>query len=295
MRDLIVPRPVRRGDVVRIIAPAGAFDRTLFWRGVGWLSTHFRVRFERDIFSRHDFFAGDDQRRAAELEAALRCRESRAIIAARGGVGCTRLVAGFPTKALCDHPQWLVGFSDITALHCETARAGVASLHAHNVTGLGRGDADERARWLTALSDPLRQRSVPVRMLTPGAARGPLVGGNLVLLHDMLVGGRWLPPWGSILFVEEIAEPPYRIDRLLSALERAGVFDRVSGLVVGDISASNVGPNGVTPREVFRQLGRRTSLPVAWGCPSGHERRNQPLHLGLPAQLLEGRLTLNPR
>src|SRR5690606_1903477 len=113
------------------------------------------------------------------------------------------------------------------ALHCEAARAGVASLHAHNVTGLGRGDEEERQRWLQAVFAPMAVRTTALRMLTPGTASGILTGGNLVLLHDLVVSGHWRPPDGGVLFVEEIAEPPYRIDRMLCALERAGVFDRI--------------------------------------------------------------------
>jgi muramoyltetrapeptide carboxypeptidase len=294
VREIIVPAPAALGDVVRVIAPSGVFDRALFWRGLGWLSRHFEVRYDRGVFARAGLFAGDDLRRAAELDAALRCTEARAVIAARGGVGCTRLLPGLDVSALRVAPKWLVGFSDVTALHCFARRAGVASLHAHNVTGLGRGDDAERERWLNALCRPSRQRRTSVEMLTPGRARGTLTGGNLVLLHDLAISGAFRPPPGSVVFFEEVAEPPYRIDRMLGALERSGFFDRVRGVVVGDVTESAVAANGVRPIDVFRSLGKRCGLPVGWGYPSGHGRRNDPLPLGLPVVLEEGVVTINP-
>ncbi len=294
MREIIVPVPAARGDVVRVIAPSGVFDRTLFWRGLGWLSRHFRVRYDRGVFQRAGLFAGDDRRRAAELDTALRCTDARAVIAARGGVGCTRLLSGIDVGALRRAPKWLVGFSDVTALHCVAGRAGLASLHAHNITGLGRSDGAERERWLSALCCPTQQRRTTVEMLTPGRARGPLTGGNLALLHDLAISGEFRPTPGSVVFFEEVAEPPFRIDRMLGALERSGFFDRVSGVVVGDVTDSAVAANGVRPIDVFRSLGKRCSLPVGWGFPAGHGRRNDPLPLGLPAALEEGVVTINP-
>lgn len=290
MSQFIVPPPLKPGDIVRVIAPAGPFDRTLFWRGVGWLAHHFRLSFDREAFAREGFLAGSDRRRLRELDQALDCPRAAAIVAARGGVGCTRLVGRVDFSRLRARPKWMVGFSDITALHLEAQRMGVASLHAHNVTGLGQGDAPEREAWLAALVGPPCFESAPLEMLRPGVAAGPLLGGNLALLHDSVGCGRFTPPPGYVLFLEEIGEAPYRIDRMLVGLERAGVLDRASGIVVGHVAASPPGPAGTSARDVFFRFAQRLRLPLAWGLEAGHGRPNHPLALGLPARLESRRL-----
>ena len=128
MRPVSFPPPLRRSDPVQLIAPAGPFDRALFWRGAGWLAQHFRVRFAPDIRARTGFVAGSTERRLTELNRALRCTESKAIFCARGGSGSTELLLDGDFSALARHPKWLIGFSDVTALLNEALRAGVAAI-----------------------------------------------------------------------------------------------------------------------------------------------------------------------
>src|SRR5690606_10273531 len=135
------PPPLRPGDRVRIIAPSGPFDRALLLRGAGWLAERYRVEFDGGIFSRQGFLAGSDARRLGELDAALRTPELGAVISARGGYGLSRIVYQADLAALRRYPKWIVGFSDVTALHLEASRVGVMSMHAHNAAGLGRADA----------------------------------------------------------------------------------------------------------------------------------------------------------
>lgn len=279
-----MPPSPRPGDVLRIIAPAGPFDRTLFWRGVDFLATTFRVRLGDHVFARQGFLAGDATARAADLRAALACPDARIVVCARGGVGCADL---FAPEFLDDWspaawpPKWLVGFSDITALHARWQALGLPSVHASNVTSLGVGCAAVRERWLEHVVEPLRAQRWELETLYPGLAEGPLVGGNLAVLHDLCASGHWHPPPGSVLFLEEVAEPPYRIHRMLSALDRAGALRQVSGLVVGQITNSHPGPHGVTARQVFATWCTQWRLPSAWGLPAGHEPSvNHPLTLG---------------
>lgn len=291
-----MPKALCSGDLVRVIAPAGPFDRALFYRGLSWLSERFRVIYDRGVFQRSGLFAGDDSRRLNELNAALRCPQTAAIIAARGGAGCSRIAPAADFAALRQYPKWLVGFSDVTALHVEAQAVGVASLHAHNLTGLGRSHMATRTEWLQALSAPHEAPpQTPLEMLTPGSAQGPVVGGNLALVHNAVAAGRWHSVPGAILFFEEVAEACYRIDRMLVALEQAGVFRTAAAVLVGDITECDVGQAGVSARDVFASLGARTSLPVAWGFPAGHGVRNVPLILGQRLNLDLGLLTLAQR
>jgi muramoyltetrapeptide carboxypeptidase len=290
------PDALRPGDRVRVVAPSGPFDRALFWRGVGWLGSRYRVELDRALLSKSGFLAGSDDRRAEELNLALRSRDVRAILNARGGYGLTRILDRLDLPAIVDAPKWFVGFSDATTLHVALGRIGVASLHAHNVCGLGRGDARERADWLAALEDPGACRQiVGLESWQPGHAEGPLFGGNLTVLFTCAAAGRLRVPERAVLVLEDVTEAAYRLDRMLTALTTAGLFDRASAVVVGDLTDCPTGTHGVPPLQVVRERLSRLGLPVLAGLGSGHGRRNLPLPFGLPARVEPGALTICPR
>lgn len=284
--DFVAPPALRRGDVLSVIAPSGAFDRTLFWRGMGWLAEHFRLRFQADVCSHHGFTAGSPERRLRELDAALSDEQARGIVCARGGYGAGEIAAHAAFVQLRRKPKWLIGFSDVTALHVEAQRLGVMSLHAHNITGLGPGDAEERERWLSqVICGPEHEQVYTLSEQQGPTRRGVLVGGNLTLVHQATIAGRFRPPPGAVLFLEEVAEAPYRLARLLLGLESAGVFDTLSAIVVGQITPSCADRHGVTPFEVFARTAERHGLSLGWGLAIGHERPNAPLVLGGNATL----------
>jgi muramoyltetrapeptide carboxypeptidase len=289
---LLLPPPVRPGDTLRIVAPSGPFDRTLFFRALGWLGQRYRVVWDRSCLQRDGYLAGADRRRLAELNAALQDPTARALIAARGGYGATRITDRADFAALARHPKWCVGFSDITALHLEALRVGVASIHAPNLAALGRGDADTREDWQRALEQPLAPRSFEnLRALVPGRARGTLVGGNLTLLFCSAASGRLLLPQGCLLFLEEVSEAPYRIDRMLTSLLTSGHLERVAGFCIGDLSGEG---SSEAALEVVRERLQPLGVPVLAGLPIGHGRINRCLPLGVPALLDAAALVLNP-
>jgi muramoyltetrapeptide carboxypeptidase len=286
MAAVLVPEALRRGDRVCVIAPSGPFDRTLVLRGIGWLATRYRVKFDRGIFSREGFLAGDDSRRLRELESALSDPDVRAVIAARGGYGLGRIAHLCDWRALRDAPRWLVGFSDVTAAHVEAARVGVASLHAHNAAGLGRGDAHARDAWVAALERPTTRRAFErLKTLHAGRAQGPLIGGNLTVLHACLASGRLSLPKGCVLLLEDVGETSYRLDRMLTGLIQSGSLDSVAGVVVGMLSDCSAGKWAVPAEDVVRERLATLRVPVATELPVGHGRRNDPIVLGAPALL----------
>jgi muramoyltetrapeptide carboxypeptidase len=269
-----------------VIAVSSPFDRTLFFRGVGFLAERYRVEIAGGTLSRLGFLAGPDEQRLAALDAALADPGVRAVIAARGGYGALRIAHAARWPALLEHPKWLVGFSDVTSLHVEAQRCGLCSLHADNAGGLGRGDARARARFVQALEAPALERCfASLQPIRPGTAEGPLVGGNLTVLFSAHAAGRLRLPDGCLLFLEDVQEASYRIDRMLSALRVAGVFDRVSGVVLGDFTDCSPQPHGVSVEEVLAERLSTLGVPVAAGLPVGHGRINQPLTLGLDAKL----------
>lgn len=288
----VLPAPLRPGARIAVIAPSSPFDRTLVFRGLGWLAGRYRLEWDRSLFERRGYLAGSDERRLAELDRCLADPNLAAVITARGGYGLTRIADRADWAALARHPKWLVGFSDTTLLHLFALRSGVASLHGHNVAGLGRGDAHGRARFSAVLEAPSAVRTISgLEPWVKGRARGPLAGGNLTLLESCLSTGRlWLPE-GAILALEDVTEQAYRVDRMLSALFAAGVTDRIAGVVVGEFT--DCPPSrGVPVSEVLRERLSMLRVPVLSGLRFGHGAWNEPLVIGGPAALDAERGTL---
>jgi muramoyltetrapeptide carboxypeptidase len=294
LAPLVIPPALQPGATVRIIAPASPFDRTLALSGIAFLGERYRVQFDWSMFERDGFLAGSDERRELELSRALAAPEVAAVIAARGGYGITRIASRVDFGALRRAPKWLIGFSDVTALHLEALAAGVASLHAHHAAGLGRGDAHAREHWLAAVEHPLRPRELTGRVLRPGRVRGPLVGGNLTVLFTCAVTGRLRLPRGCILALEDVTEASYRIDRMMSALRLGGHLDGVAGVALGGFTDCPEGVHRVSVERVVERELEALGVPAVVGLPFGHDLPNEPLLLGAEAELdaQRGRLRL---
>lgn len=290
----LVPPALRPGAVVRIIAPSGPFDVELFERGVQWLGERYEVQIAEGCLARNGFLAGPDELRRSSLEAALAAPVD-AIIAARGGYGATRIAHRVDWTQLQRSPKWLVGFSDVTALHLEALAVGVCSLHAENVAGLGRASAVAQDEWRLALEEPTRAHSLSgLSGWHSGAAEGPLCGGNLTVLFAVHAAGRLRLPRGAVLALEDITEAPYRVDRMLTALIIAGAFDGVAGVVLGDFTDCAAGTHGVPVEAVLQERLAELRVPILAGLEFGHGARNRPLPFGQRARVdaNQGRLEL---
>lgn len=281
MGGFVLPPALKPGDRIRLVAPSSPFDRALFFRGAGFLAERYRVELSRSVLKRHGLFAGSDAERRADLAEAFADPEVRAVVAARGGYGAGRIAHLLDWSAMRRAPKWLVGFSDVTALHIEAQTAGLCSLHAHNAAGLGRGDARGREQWLSALEAPNSAPPISAReSLLPGRARGPLAGGNLSVLFASLAAGRLRLPQGCVLAIEDVSEASYRIDRMLSAMIVGGLFRPVSAVLVGDFTDCPPGATNVPVEAVLRERLSALGVPVLLGLPFGHGRHNVPLLLG---------------
>jgi muramoyltetrapeptide carboxypeptidase len=266
----------------------------LFWRAIGWLSKYYCPIFDPTIFRRDGFLAGSDERRRLELQLAIDDREISAIVVARGGWGAARLTSAVDFGGLLSHPKWLVGYSDPTTLHICAWQIGIASMHANNLVGLGRGDAEARNDWLEALEFPEKCRILVGHSLCAGRASGVLVGGNLTVLLSSLAEGKLDFPDNCILALEDVGESSYRVDRMLSALLNSGVTDKVAAYALGQFIDCDAGKFGVSVSEVLSDRLGQAGVPVVMGLPFGHGRVNSPLPLGTRATLdgLRGELRL---
>jgi muramoyltetrapeptide carboxypeptidase len=282
-----MPRPfaLRPGDGIAVIAPASAFDKERFERGVRalqdiGLEPHYRP----GIFERHQgYLAGDDRRRLDELRHALQDSSAKALVLARGGYGLQRIVSDLPADLVEKSAKPVVGYSDATILHEVWWRAHVPSIHGPMCTQLGEDrTALERLGMLLSGEDPGRIHWPP-HAVRSGRAEGPLRGGNLAVLASLC--GTPLQPGfnGCIVLLEDLNEPPYRLDRLCTQLLQSGAFDGAKGIVVGDLFG--MGETSEGRNEVLAERLEPLGIPLVFGAPFGHAGRNQPVALGVPHAL----------
>jgi muramoyltetrapeptide carboxypeptidase len=294
---VILPPPLRPGDPVRVIAPASPFDPAAFEKGLAVLDRRLGLvpRMRADVTARRGYLAGDDARRVEEWREAVADPEAKAIFCARGGYGAMRILPAVDPAPLLEHPRMLVGFSDVTALHAALNRAGVATVHGPVVTQLGRAPEDaiahleqlifRRAPRPGAFDVPAPGAGVvATRTLRPGRASGPLVGGTLMILAHLL-GTPFAPVLdGAILFLEEVGERPYRIDRCLTQLRLSGALDGVAGIAVGQFTQCDDG--GQLGLDVVRETALALGVPAIEGLPCGHVDENLALPFGARATLV---------
>jgi muramoyltetrapeptide carboxypeptidase len=287
--ELAAPPPLRPGALVAIVAPASPFAREELFRGLAWLRTRYDLTLSSRILERTGYTAGDDARRASELAAAMTNPDVSAVICARGGYGAMRILDALPWSAFARRPKWLVGFSDVTALHVAANALGVCTVHGPNVTGLGRSiTASERLALVDALEGRPAALWSDLEVLHGAGfapVRGPLVGGNLSLVASMAAGGRLAIPQGAILALEDVTERPYRIDRMLTSLRLGGHLANLAAIVLGGFTQCDAGPDGVTALDVLADRTAGLGIPVVTSAPFGHGAPNRAFVLGATAEL----------
>lgn len=299
-----LPPPVRPGDRVGVAALSGPAEARRLERGLEALAAlGFEPVAAGNAARRAGLFAGDDDARLDGFHELAADPSIRAILFVRGGHGLLRLLPRLDWGLLARHPRAYVGYSDLTPFLLEVVRRlGVVSFHGPMVAAdLARGlDAEEEASLLAALAGDY-PAEVVVEMAEEDRARpaveGPLLGGCLSLLTAVL-GTPFAPRLdGSILFLEDVGEPLYRLDRMLTHLRLSGSLDAIHAMVFGQIGCLDApaqDPAGcIRP---LREAMGEVSWPVAWGVAAGHRAPNLTLPLGLPARLdpAAGRLTLGP-
>lgn len=293
MLEHVRPPPLTPGDRIRVIAPSSPFDREAFERGVARLRERYEVVYQDDIFEREAYLAGSDARRLLELDDALADDKARCILAARGGYGAARIAYGLSKERIRNANKWLVGFSDVTALHAAWARAGVMSVHGPMAATLGKdvetAESEARVtRLIETLEGTRTLEACGLKTRTSGVARGRLLGGNLAVLVS-LAGTPLFPRTdGAVLFLEDIGEKPYRVDRMLTQLKEMGVFRQLAGLVFGGFTDCAPGPDGRTVDDVIAECARSLDVPVASGLSAGHLDDNVPLVFGEIVELDAG-------
>jgi len=289
-----LPRRLKPGDTIGIAAPAGPFDRGLFHRGTRVLEEMgFNVFMPEGLFEVDGYLAGDDDHRARLVNELFADNNVHAVMCARGGYGCMRILPLLDYPTIKNNPKVFMGFSDITALlSVLLSRCGLVSFHGPVVTSLAEASGTERQALLEAVSSagPFQIRAPDGITLSPGSESGILCGGNLTILCH-LVGTPFAPDFvGKILFLEDRGEAPYRIDRMLVHMKLAGCFDDLAGLVLGLFKDCG------QPEDIFRIVGDvfgDCHLPILAGLEVGHGNLNLTLPVGVEATLDADRRVLS--
>jgi len=291
---LHAPRALLPGSRLVVVAPSSPFEQEPFAAGLALLRARYEVICRTDVIARDGFLAGDDARRLTELQDAIKDDSVDAIVAARGGYGATRLIDRLDLSALGRRPKLLVGFSDITALHALWARAGVRSVHGVMVASLGVASLGAQGALAAEQLCAVLEGHVPEPCVgltdwtegrVRGAVEGVLLGGNLTVL-TALIGTPYFPSLaGAVLFLEDVGERPYRVDRMLTTWRQAGVLRGVAGVVLGAFTNCDPGPDGRTVEDVLRMNLSALGVPVVSGLRAGHVDDNQPLPFGAPVEL----------
>ena len=299
------PLPLKPGDPIGIIAPGGRLsDMSRFHSGLAVLrDMGLHPVFPHDLWPGEEYLADTDDNRALEFNRLFRDPEIKALIALRGGYGCLRLLDKFDYGLTGVHAKMVIGFSDITLLQNDLyQKTGLISLHGPVVTSLGDLSPKARERFSLCLGgrwyEPIVDKKIEILRAGPCLA-APLIGGNLASLLSLL-GTPFDFPWDNVLlFLEDINEPAYRVDRMLTQLALAGKLDNLSGLILGDFS-------GVFPEKSAQQqsyietiwqriliLCRKTDFPIWGNFPAGHRPHNLTLPLGALAEMQSGNATLS--
>ena len=311
---VVKPRRLAAGDTVGLVAPASATFNSMdleiareSLQGLG-----LTVKVGKHLLGRHGYLAGSDKDRAADINTFFADASVRAVLPIRGGWGSSRVLPYLDFDGIRKNPKVVLGFSDITALLLSIhARTGLVTFHGPN--GLGRWDAwsvDHLKRVLfngeavrmenpKELSDrnSLTPTENRVQTITPGTARGRLLGGNLTVLTAIL-GSPYLPEWeGAILFLEDVGEDLYRVDRMFTQLKLAGVLDRIRGVVFGTCAECGPGEGfaSLTMEEILADHIKPLGVPAWFGAMIGHQMPQWTVPVGIDATIdaTHGTITLN--
>ncbi|GAB4245964.1 MAG: LD-carboxypeptidase [Deltaproteobacteria bacterium] len=293
------PRPLEKGGVIAICAPAGPVDPSRLERGIARLrAAGFVPEIADGVLAAGGYLAGDDDHRARQFEWALSVPEARAVMAARGGYGTTRILPRIDWRKAVRRRKVIVGFSDLTAvLSYLSTRLRFPCLHgpmaaADLALRFDPSALDAFARLASGKVSPREPWGDPAERLRGGAAEGVLAGGCLSVLTSLL-GTPYEPDFrGALLFLEDVGEPAYRLDRMLTQWIQSGRLSKIAGILAGKVAPAR-GESQEDVRRVFHDAGKHLGVPVRYGFPAGHDGKNVALPFGVRARIdTKGRLFL---
>ena len=282
--------PLVKGDTVAIVAPAKAidFDYIKFAKekleGFG-----FNVLVGKHTTGRFNYYSGTIEERLTDFQEALDNPEVKAVFCARGGYGCVQLVDLINWSSLLRNPKWIIGFSDITVFHQRLQKLGMKSIHGTMPLNYKENSTES----FSTLIEAIKQNAYAIQALPNannkiGESEGVLVGGNLSILYSLLGTDDQIDYADKILFIEDISEQLYVLDRMMFAFKKAGVLDKIKGLIVGGMTnmSDTTPPIGETTEQIILKHFLYSKTPVCFSFPAGHIDDNRALRMGSMAKLI---------
>ncbi len=233
-------------------------------------------------------YAGDDELRRKDFQNALNNPEIKAIWCARGGYGTVRIIDQLDFSEFKNHPKWIIGYSDVTVLHSHIHNLGVETLHANMAMEMDIKTAETRNSPFEVLFG--KDYNISFASTHPfnksGKVSGTLVGGNLSILYSLIGSPSHLITEGKILFIEDLDEMLYHVDRMMQNLKRSGMLSNLKGLIIGGMNDMNDNtiPFGKSAEETIHEISSSLNIPVCFGFPAGHIKDNRALILGRKIQ-----------
>ena len=289
---MIYPPSLKKGDTIGIVAPAGRIDFNIVEQACNRIEQMgYKTKLAPHINKHHFNFSSTDNKRRDDLQQMMDDEEVKAILCTRGGYGSIRYVDELDFTEIRKNPKWLIGFSDITVLHSAFQKNGITSIHGpmcKSFLNYTETSADVEILF------SFLEGELPQYMINPhfknriGSAKGTLVGGNVSLLYALRGTNYDFNPEGKILFIEDLSEYLYHLDRIMYNLKLGGVLEKLSGLVVGQFTdmKDNETPFGESIEEIICKSVAEYDFPVAFNFPAGHVETNYPLILGAEVELV---------
>ena len=287
-KKIIIPPYLKKGDTIGIVCPAGYMPKEKMKTCLQVLERNwgYKVKEGKTLGSGDNYFSGSDEERLDDLQEMLDDPTVKAVLCARGGYGVGRIIDRIDFKHFRKHPKWLIGYSDITVLHSHIhTRYHVASMHAPMAGAFLKGG--EKNEYVKSLHKALTGKKVIYDVAVhpfnhPGKISGVLVGGNLALLSHLIGTPSDLNTKNKILFIEDVGEQFYNIDRMFYQLRRSGKLENLAGLIIGGFTdcKDTDRPFGKTAYEIIHDLVKEYKYPVCYGFPVSHEKENYALKVG---------------
>ncbi len=285
---MIKPQPLKEGDTVAIVSPAGALREPAIVQTAALTlqAMGFNTVIAPHCQTRRGYYAGTTAERAEDLLSMIADESVKAILCSYGGYGCVHIAEQF-AEEIEKHPKWIIGMSDCSVLLAACASKGIMSVHAPQCNHLGKHPYSESVKQLRNIlfGNNVRYEIPPHAQNICGTAVGQLVGGNLSVLCSLLRTPYDIFTPETILFIEDINEPVYRIERMMYNLKLAGILDNIKGLIVGSFSGTKEHTDfGGTLYELINRLVADCHIPVCFNFPVGHTDDNMPLIVGAEAE-----------
>lgn len=283
----ITPPLLQSGDTIGICCPAGAVkaaDMEAMYRQIRQWG--FNLKIGKNVGNSYFKFSATDKDRQTELQEMLDDENIKAIFFARGGYGTVRIIDQLDFTKFSKKPKWLVGYSDITCFHSHLhSELGITSLHAHMGSAYISEKQDlpsTQSIYNAITGTPHRYTTQKHNLQRAGKAQGEIIGGNLALLSDLIGTPSDIDTNGKILFIEDISEYRYNIDRMMWQLLRAGKLENLAGLIVGSFNDTqdNETPFGITEQEIVHEKVKKFKYPVCYDFPIGHQAKNLAIKIG---------------